>query len=215
MWNFPKEFLILIFTEEMKEEWEKVGIIFKKNSSSWSSPSRKWRRKKVGHQVVVESRKHSWTQIPRSLSTAVADPKNPSTPTIMRPLLSIPRSYRPEYLSYFQRFSQISEPVWWRWPVFLRCFAPSWQNKSHREKPLKDAATDSPACWWNWSSLKFGTKLAIMHYRKTNLVQYELYCRVLFVKIRIFPKHPPILAFHSFIHSCDFVYPGTPLYVQI
>ena len=33
MWNennFQKEFLILIFTEEMKEEWEKSGNTFQK-----------------------------------------------------------------------------------------------------------------------------------------------------------------------------------------
>ena len=56
---------------------------------------------------------------------------------------SFDRPSPPEYLSYFQRqrFSQISEPVWWL-PVFLRWSAllQSWQNKSHRGKPLKDAS---------------------------------------------------------------------------
>ena len=138
----------------------------------------------------MESRRHSWIQNSK-IFIGRRESFDPLAPhTIMRPSLQniCHISNANDFLRFRNRFDDVDR---------YSCVALLHldKNKSHREKPLKDAATDSPACWWNWSSLKFGTKLAIMHYRKTNLVQYELYCRVLFVKIRIFPKHPPILAF--------------------
>ena len=93
--------------------------------------------RKSGPSTAGESRRLGW--IPNSkifinCTDFSAGAEKPPTPRIMRPQ---------EYLSYFQRaandflrFGNRFDEC--RWYACVRP-PPSWQNKSHREKPLKDA----------------------------------------------------------------------------
>ena len=106
-------------------------------SDWWGNGGGMRKGRKSGPSTAGESRRLGW--IPNSkifinCTDSSAGAEKPPTPRIMRPQ---------EYLSYFQRaandflrFGNRFDEC--RWYACVRP-PPSWQNKSHREKPLKDA----------------------------------------------------------------------------
>ena len=121
----------------MKAKWKNEEGIWKdlEFHNSRFMRMRKWRQMK-------EWGRKKWDTSSSGVAKALLDTKFQDLYRLHSESFDPCAHNNPEYLSYFQRqrFSQISEPVWWL-PVFLlRSHSNLEKNKSHPEKPLKDAS---------------------------------------------------------------------------